>query len=441
MAGRDQKKLLMLCYHYPPAVSGGVERSARFARHLSECGWTPVVLTTSRWGEGGGAGEEVVRVGELLRRTGAAAAPRPGSGAPGGTAGVSAPPGIRGPLIRFAEKWLLIPDKHVRWATMAFFPALGALLRGRAGAIFTTSPPASAHLLGLKLKGLTGKPWIMDLRDPWTLEPLAWYLRSGGARLSLEKRLERLCFRYADAIITSTPEAAGRYGEIYPAWARKVHAIPNGYDADEIEAARTSISRSDIVKDIGEKIFVMSHVGTFCRHTDVPACPSGLLEAIRNLAREGVVSPDTFRLILAGGMNPDTERLIAGYDLGGLVSMTGPVAHIEALRIMLRSDLLFLYDPNREARYYVHGKLYEYLASGRRILGVVPDGAARRLLESSGHAAAVTGDDEKEIRPVLAEVLSGRGGASARPGFDVTRYEGARLTSMLEGVLEKVYHG
>jgi hypothetical protein len=121
--------------------------------------------------------------------------------------------------------------------------------------------------------------------------------------------------------------------------------------------------------------------------------------------------------------------------------MTGPVAHIEALRIMLRSDLLFLYDPNREARYYVHGKLYEYLASGRRILGVVPDGAARRLLESSGHAAAVTGDDEKEIRPVLVEALSGRGGASARAGFDVTRYEGARLTSMLEGVLEKVCNG
>jgi len=34
-----------------------------------------------------------------------------------------------------------------------------------------------------------------------------------------------------------------------------------------------------------------------------------------------------------------------------------------------------------------------------------------------------------------------RGGASARAGFDVTRYEGARLTSMLESVLEKVPNG
>jgi len=441
MAKRDKKRLLMLCYHYPPAVSGGVARSARFARHLPEYGWTPVVLTTSRWGEGGGTGEAVVRVRELLRRAGAAATDRAGSRAPGRVSGASARAGLRGTLLRFAEKWLLIPDKHVRWTTMAFFPALGALRRGLAEAIYTTSPPASAHVLGLTLKGLTRRPWIMDLRDPWTLEPLGWYLRSGGARLSLEKWIERLCFRYVDAIVTSTPEAAARYGEIYPGCARKIQAIPNGYDADEIEAARTSISRSDILKGIGENVFVMSHVGTFYRHTDLPAYPRGLLDAIRSLAREGAVSPGTFRIVFAGGMNPETEQLIAGYDLGGLISTTGPVTHVDALRIMLRSDLLFLYDPNREARYYVHGKLYEYLASGRRILGVVPDGAARRLLESSGRAIAITADDDKEIRPVLLEALAGRGGASARAGFDVTRYEGARLTSMLESVLEKVPNG
>jgi len=431
----------MLCYHYPPAVSGGVARSARFARHLSEYGWMPVVVTTSRWGEGGGTGETVVRVRELLRRAGSAAADRAGSGASGRASGASTRAGLRRALFRFAEKWLLIPDKHVRWATMAFFPALGALRRGPAEAIYTTSPPASAHVLGLTLKGLTRRPWIMDLRDPWTLEPLGWYLRGGGARLSLEKWIERLCFRHADAIVTSTPEAAARYGEVYPGCARKIQAIPNGFDADEIETARRSISRSDILKGIGENVFVMSHVGTFCRHTDLPAYPKGLLDAVRGLAREGAISPSAFRIVFAGGMNPETERLIARYDLGGLISTTGPVAHVDALRIMLRSDLLLLYDPNREARYYVHGKLYEYLASGRRILGVVPDGAARRLLESSGRAIAITADDDGEIRPVLLEALAGRGGASARAGFDVTRYEGARLTSMLESVLEKVRDG
>jgi glycosyltransferase involved in cell wall biosynthesis len=441
MAERDGKKLLMLCYHYPPAVSGGVARSARFARHLPAHGWTPVVITTNRWGEGGGSGEEIVRSGEFLRRSTAASARGAGAVAPDLPAGTDAPGRARRALVRCAEKWLLVPDKHIRWAAMAFSPALAALRRGRADVIYSTSPPASAHLLALKLKWLTGRPWIMDLRDPWTLEPLGWYLRSGGARLSLEKGIERLCFKHADAIVTSTPEAAERYGEIYPDSARKLHAIPNGYDAEEIETARASISLCGALKGVGERIFVMSHVGTFFRHTDMPVCPNGLLEAISSLARNGVVSPDTFRLVFAGSMNPDTRRRIAAYDLGGLLSMIGPVGHLDALRIVLRSDLLFLYDPNREARYYVHGKLYEYLASGRPILGVMPDGAARRLLESSGRAVAITADDERGIRPALVEALSGRGAAPLRAGFDIARYESARVTAMLGGVLETVCHG
>jgi len=434
MAERKARKLLMLCYHYPPAVSGGVERSARFARFLPDHGWTPVVVTTKRWGGGGGGVEGEVRVGELLKRTTPTAAR-------GGATGPARSGPSGGPFVRFVEKWFLIPDKHVRWTAMALIPALGMLRRGEADAIYTTSPPASAHVLGLILKKLTGKPWIMDLRDPWTLEPLNWYLRSGGARLSVEKRIERMCFRGADAILASTPEAAARYGDIYPSCARRIEAIPNGYDGKEIEEARSSASRAGALKGIDGGVFVVSHAGTFCRYADMPAYPKGLLDAIGSLSHEGIVSPANFRVIFAGGMNPDTERMIAGYALGSLISMTGPVAHIDALRIMLRSDLLFLYDPSREARYYVHGKLYEYLASGRRILGVLPEGAARRLLAASGHAIAITADDEREIRPVLLEALGERGRAPACGGFDLGRYEGAHLTSMLVRVLEKVCDG
>jgi glycosyltransferase involved in cell wall biosynthesis len=433
----------MLCYHYAPGVSGGVERSVRFARHLPEFGWTPLVLTTNRWGAADGPGE-IVRTAELLRRA------RPGRGSAFGAGGARQAAdtaswkgaGPRGPLRRFAEKWLLVPDKHVRWTAAAFPRALGLLREGRADAIYTTSPPASAHLLGLALARLTGKPWIADLRDPWTLEPLGWFLRAGGARLSLERRLERSCFDRSSAIVASTPEAAVRYEEIYPASARKVHAIPNGYDAAEIEEARASVSRCAALAGVGDDVFVMSHTGTFFRHTDVPAFPKGLLDAVAALAREGRLSPRRFRLVFAGSLHPEAARAVASYDLGALVSMTGPVAHIDALRIMARSDLLFLYDPNREARYYVHGKLYEYLAAGKPILGVLPHGAARRLLERSGRGIALVGDDEREVRPAVVEAMSRRDGpAAAHAAFDVSRYEARRLTAALADILEKVCRG
>jgi glycosyltransferase involved in cell wall biosynthesis len=442
MIDKERKKLLMLCYHYPPAVSGGVERSVRFVRRLPAFGWTPVVLTTNRWGVCGGRGsEEVVRVGELFRRPRVQTKGLWNAGVPSRRApGAIARAGIRSVFSRFIEKWLLIPDKHVRWAALAFAPALAMLRRGGADAVYTSSPPVSAHVLGLALRRLTGKPWIMDLRDPWTLEPLNWYLRVPGARLSIEKRIEGDCFEHADAIIANTDEAAERYREMYPACAPRIYAIPNGYDAEDFDAARSSVSRGDPLWGIGKGVFIVSHVGTFCRRTDAPSFPKGFLDAVASLEREGLVSERNFRIIFAGSMHSEAARAIEGYGLGKLVSMTGPVAHEDALRIILRSDLLLFYDPGPEARYYIRGKLYEYIASGAYVLAIMPDGAARRLLESSGRAAAIVTGDERDIGPALAAMITERGRPAPRAGFEPGRYEARALTAALARILDQVHH-
>ena len=421
----NHKKLLMFCFHYPPAISGGVERSVRFARYLPEFGWSPVVVTTNRYGDDpGGVGGEVVRVGEFLGRADAARSDR-------------SAPSRRGAAVRWVEKWLLIPDKHVRWTAKALIPALRMIRRGAGEVIYTTSPPVSAHVLGLSLKKLTGRPWVMDLRDPWTLEPLVWYLRAGGARLSIEKRIERLCIGNADAVVTTTPEAREMYAALYPRSAGRIHSIPNGYDARELEDARGSISSNDLVRSIGDQVFVIGHVGTFSRHADTDAYPRAFLDAVADLVREGVLSPRTHRIIFAGGMSPETRRRIAAYGLGKLILMTGPISHIDALRITLRADVLLLYDPGREGNYYVRGKLYEYLASERPILGVLPPGAARGLLERSGHAIAITRDDAREIGHALRSAVAARA-AGKRTDFALSQYEGRHLTSLLAAVLDAV---
>src|SRR5215216_2419595 len=44
------RRVLMLCYHYPPANNGGVERSHKFAGYLPVFGWETLVLTTNLHG-------------------------------------------------------------------------------------------------------------------------------------------------------------------------------------------------------------------------------------------------------------------------------------------------------------------------------------------------------------------------------------------------------
>jgi len=39
------KKVLMVCYYFPPIVTSGVTRSFEFAKLLPHFGWEPLVLT------------------------------------------------------------------------------------------------------------------------------------------------------------------------------------------------------------------------------------------------------------------------------------------------------------------------------------------------------------------------------------------------------------
>src|SRR5436309_2463831 len=39
------KKVLMICYYFPPIVASGVARSLEFAKLLPHSGWEPLVLT------------------------------------------------------------------------------------------------------------------------------------------------------------------------------------------------------------------------------------------------------------------------------------------------------------------------------------------------------------------------------------------------------------
>ena len=44
-AASQAKRVLMLCYYYPPLSSAGTHRSVGFTQRLGQYGWHPIVLT------------------------------------------------------------------------------------------------------------------------------------------------------------------------------------------------------------------------------------------------------------------------------------------------------------------------------------------------------------------------------------------------------------
>ncbi len=436
--------VLMICYHYLPANNGGVERSVKFARYLPARGWEPIIVTTNRFGAGGGAwGERVVRTwqphGKLFSR---AVRRRAGDtewiDIEGG--GADRRGRIHRGALDLVDRWLMIPDNKIHWAVFALPAALRILKRGETDVIYTSSPPNSSHILGLLLKKLTGRPWIMDVRDPWTFEPLIKWLQDGGVRLSIERRLERRCFALADIVAANTDAAASRYRSIYPRHAGKIRVITNGFDGDEMENAAAN-SADGPLRDIGDDVFVMSNLGTFSGFSHENDCPEALLLAIRRLLDRGIVTRSAFRVVFAGHVTEATRSRIAGLGLEGVIYLPGMVPHTDALRIMAGSNLLLLVDTRSRAEYSIHGKLYEYLAARRWILAMTPPGPNHDLLARSGHGLFASPDDPEGIAAAVVDVMKRGGRPETDPGFDIGCFERERLTAQLAQCLDEAWQG
>jgi glycosyltransferase involved in cell wall biosynthesis len=143
-------------------------------------------------------------------------------------------------------------------------------------------------------------------------------------------------------------------------------------------------------------------------------------------------------VVFAGRLHPETIREVSKLGLEGLIELPGSVSHAEAVRLMLRSDLLLLHDPQGDGTAYVRGKLYEYIGSGRPILGIVPEGANRELLKRYGRALIVHPEDEEGIKEAVARMVEGRDVPEATPGFDAGSYERRRLTGELAALLDEI---
>lgn len=427
----------MLCYHYPPASNAAVRRSVKFAGYLPLYGWTPVVVTTSTHGTAESK-ERVVRTpdlhlwlsGKVLRKTGTF-------------------PENKGPLqavVDWTNRWLFIPDVKILWALSAFLPSWRLLRHGEADVIFTTSSPVSAHLAGLMLKLLTGKPWVMDLRDPWTFEPLSKHLRKRGLRRLIEENLEQICFRNADAVILNTPEAAENYKLLYRRYAGKMLVITNGFDREDLErAAGQTIpltmplkSAGNNLKSAGNKMFVISHVGNFSRRTDREATPHSLLNALKALRDDGIISADNCRVVFAGDLHPATVKRITELGLDGLIELPGLLSHSDALKLMANSDLLLLFDPNEAGKTYVHTKLYEYLGTSKTVLGMVPEGASRNLLKRFGTGLLASPEDSEEIQQAIAAAIEKRPALPSASEGDISVYEWKQLAGQLAECLNSL---
>ena len=187
----------MVAYHFPPqAGSSGLLRSLKFCRYLPEFGWSPTVLTIHPRAYERVNNSQLAEIPpemEVIRAFGL---------------DTRRHLSIRGAY----PHALALPDRWVSWLVGAVPAGLYAMRKHDIDAIFTTFPIATAVLIGYVLHRLSGKPWIVDLRDSMTEDEL-----SPGPTHSQHLSLDRTqSGQHAAKILFTAPGAIRMYRQRYP---------------------------------------------------------------------------------------------------------------------------------------------------------------------------------------------------------------------------------
>ncbi len=444
------KKLLLIAYYFPPDGGAGTQRPAKFCQYLPESGWNVTVLTRAiprpdqrgRWDPVDNSGQLAVeRAARVIR--------------------VASSPAHQ------SEQWprRLGRTAPLDWLTPAYYEARAVVTAGVADVVLITMSPFWLSHLGRRLQEETGVSVVYDLRDPWALD--GWQPMRTWWHWRREMRWMQRTLESAAGVIANTPEAARQmlnsFAGIVPS---RLVVVPNGYDAADIVAARAS----GTLRKGRDGEFLLVHAGTLHGEALSPLTPiRAALKRLANYSPERIVAsgrtalhllaavrrlqacaPDLaaqLRIVLVGQMDAGTRRCVEKSGLTRQVTCTGYVSHIQSLRWLLDADALFLPLhglPAGRRSLIVPAKTYEYLASGKVILGCLPDGDARDLLQARGGVYLAGPTDEREIAASLHQMLADwKGGRFKRTEMDswVSRFERRELTRQLAGFLESILNG
>lgn len=250
---------------------------------------------------------------------------------------------------------LFIPDARKYWIKPSVNFLLDVLKKEKIGTVITTGPPHSLHLIGLELKKRAKIRWITDFRDPWTSIGYHKKLKLTNASQAKHKRLEHLVLNEADKIIVTSNTTKLEFSLITQ---KPITVITNGYD---------TTGHIPVALDTD---FTISHIGSLLTGRN----PSNLWKAISELIYEYPDFKKCFKLQLAGVISSDVLESIYFYGLQPYTKLLGYLSHDDAMQYQKRSQVLLLIEIDaEETQGIIPGKVFEYMASKRPILGVGPN--------------------------------------------------------------------
>jgi glycosyltransferase involved in cell wall biosynthesis len=418
------KKVLIVTYYWPPAGGPGVQRWLKFVTYLPQFGISPVLyipenphypLTDESLLAEIPSGIKIYknRISEPYRF----AKFLFGNKTNRISAGI-----IRKKNSSLVEKFLLfirgnlfIPDARVNWVKPSVKQIAHILQKEKIETIITTGPPHSMHLIGCQLRERGGIRWIADFRDPWTSIGYHKELRLGKWAQRTHKRLEKRVLTSADTIIVTSHTTKKEFQELTK---KPIIVITNGYDDDYTGDAALDSS------------FTMSHIGSLLSERN----PKVLWEVLAELIKEQPAFKEHFKLQLIGVVSQEIITSLQEHGLTDYVTLYGYLTHAEAVQYQRRSQVLVLLEiDSHETKGIIPGKLFEYMAARRPIIGIGPENwEVSDIVRKTKSGVVFNYDDHSKLKSTLLRIfMEYSAGNIPLKTADITEFSRKELTRKL----------
>ncbi len=433
--------VLIVDYFFPPVAGPGVARTLGYVNNLSKFGWIPIVLTAQSGDhhyfdislmERVPSTVDVQRTLSLepvrfAKRLLIMSNSRGRTGLDGVATGSGRPSWRGSRWVSDVERWLLFPDRYIGWLPFAVARAVTLCRRKSIDVIYSTSTAVTSHLIAYFLKRFLAKPWVADFQDPLSQNPLLNFA-SLLHKKALEK-IEQLILRNADRVVVTTEEHQRMIQEKFSTRSDKFAVIPMGFDSAAFEGVRA----------IRRPKFTLTHFGGFYGSRS----PEFFLEALSECMSTRSSLADDVEVLFFGSFDAATlaltERLLARHGLREKVCLKGIVPYKVGLEYLASSAVLLLVaDKGGWGRNMSSAKLPEYLAAGRPILALAPEGAIARVVRKARAGLIVEPDDVRGIQEAILELyqLWREGRLTSSVDHDVVRkFAWEELTAEFVAVL------
>lgn len=430
------KKVLMISPFFIPRRRVGALRAFKFAIHLREFGYQPVILSIK---DKNGImtekekqllnGIPVFSISPPFDKTSEKNRPRNNSSKETGSTSFS------------PAAWV---DKHTPLDTWLYlfllrYPSIKKIAKEcNPDIIWATGDPWSSLWLGRKLAANLKTPFLADFRDPWVPGEISLRGRSSFSAF-FDQKEEQKIVNHATRLVFTSSSTEQAYRDFYKLDSGRTQTIYNSYS--RLLEDDTARGNRPVLTKSGK--FSLLFFGRF--RTLSPVQP--VIRTLQKMAAQSGEEVTEFLEIHSFGRpDPQQLKLIEQAGLEKLFIYHNAIPPEKSSSVLNEADLLLL-TTHQSRKLVIPAKLWDYLHADTPVLSITPNSEIGGIISHMDKGYHTSPDHLEKAADYLAEQIRKKKRGEERSGSvhpqDIkrNRYESGETTRQLAELFDDLLRG